>query len=126
MNTLTRQETPSAGNGASNGQRFVTPPASVTETKDSYTLHIEMPGVNKDGLEISVENSELTIIGRRSLPQIEGMVIHRESRRENFRRTFEIDPSIDTAKIAARMEQGVLVLTLPKAESVKPRRITVS
>jgi HSP20 family protein len=49
------------------------------------------------------------------------MLIHRESRSESFRRTFELDPSIDAGKISATMEQGVLTLTLPKAEQVKPR-----
>jgi HSP20 family protein len=85
-----------------------------------------MPGVNKEGLEISTEGNELTIIGRRSLPTIEGTLIHQESRRENFRRTFEIDPSIDVNKINAKIDQGLLTVTLPKAERVKPRRISVS
>jgi HSP20 family protein len=106
--------------------QFVTPVASVVEDGDVYLLRVEMPGVNKEGLEISVENNELTITGRRSLPQIEGTLIHRESRPENFRRVFELDPSIDTSKVSARIDQGVLTLTLPKAEQVKPRKITVS
>jgi HSP20 family protein len=89
-------------------------------------LEIEMPGVQKDGLEISVENNELTIIGRRSLPAVEGTLIHRESCPENFRRVFEIDPSIDADKISAKIDQGLVTLTLPKAEHVKPRKITVS
>src|SRR5216110_877220 len=106
--------------------RFITPAASVTETPDGYTLELEMPGVNKDGLEISVENNELTIVGRRSRPGVEGKLIHRESRPENYRRTFELDPSIDADKISAKIDQGVVTLTLPKAEHVKPRKITVS
>jgi len=85
-----------------------------------------MPGVKKDGLDISVENNDLTIIGRRSLPTVEGTLIHHESRPENFRRTFELDPSIDADKISAKIEQGLVTLTLPKAEHVKPRKITVS
>ena len=85
-----------------------------------------MPGVSKDGLEISIENNELSIIGRRSNPAIDGTLVHRESRPYNYRRSFEIDPSIDSAKIAARVSQGVVTLTLPKAEEVKPRKITVS
>ena len=89
-------------------------------------LQVEMPGVNKDGLEISVENNDLTIIGRRSLPTVEGTLIHHESRRENYRRTFELDPSIDADKINAKIDQGVVTLTLPKAERVKPRKINVS
>ena len=82
--------------------------------------------MNKDGLDVSVENNELTIVGRRSLPVVEGTLVHRESRPENFRRTFELDPSIDANKISARVEQGLVTLTLPKAEHVKPRKIIVS
>lgn len=123
MNTLTRE---SREADRAQAEQFITPPASVTESADGYMLEIEMPGVKKDGLDISVDNNELTIIGRRSLPAVEGTLIHRESRPENFRRTFELDPSIDANKIGAKIEQGLVTLTLPKAEHVKPRRITVS
>ena len=123
MNTLTC-ETREADRAQA--EQFITPPASVTEIGDGYMLEIEMPGVKKDGLEILFGNNELTIIGRRSLPAVEGTPIHHESRPENFRRTFEIDPSIDADKIGAKIEQGLVTLTLPKAEHVKPRKITVS
>jgi HSP20 family protein len=123
MNTLTR-ETRESNRGQA--EQFITPPASVAEIGDGYMLKIEMPGVKKDGLEISVENNELTIIGRRSLPAVEATLIHRESHPENFRRLFELDPSIDADKIGAKIDQGLVTLTLPKAEHVKPRKITVS
>jgi HSP20 family protein len=123
MNTLTRENRDSDRLQA---EQFVAPPASVIEAGDGYTLQVEMPGVNKDGLDISVENNELTIVGRRSLPVVEGTLVHHESRPENFRRTFELDPSIDANKISARVEQGLVTLTLPKTEHVKPRRIAVS
>ena len=123
MNTLSRETRES---DRAQAEQFVTPPASVTDTADGYMLEIEMPGVKKDGLDISVENHELTIIGRRSVPAAEGTVIHRESRPENFRRTFELDPSIDANKISAKIDQGLMTLTLPKAEHVKPRKITVA
>ena len=123
MNTLTRETRESDHNQA---EQFISPPTGVTEIGDGYLLEIEMPGVKKDGLEISVENNELTIIGRQSLPTAEGTLIHRESRPENFRRVYEIDPSIDADKISAKIDQGLVTLTLPKAEHVKPRRITVS
>lgn len=110
------------------GQRqvYVTPPANIHETKDGYVLQAEMPGVAKDGIEVSVESNELTIIGRRSDTRMEGEWVYRESRPNDFRRVFELDPSIDTGKISARMEQGILTLHLPKAESVKPRKIVVT
>ncbi len=123
MNTLVRENR----NGErAQSEHFVAPVASLTEDGDRYTLQVEMPGVNKEGLEIAVENNELTITGRRSLASVDGTLIHRESRSENFRRNFELDPSINTDKISAQIEQGVLSLTLPKAEQVKPRKITVS
>jgi HSP20 family protein len=75
---------------------------------------------------MSVENNELTIIGRRSLPKAEGALLHHESRPEDFRRTFELDPFIDADKISAKVEQGLVTLTLPKTEHVKPRKIADS
>jgi HSP20 family protein len=122
MNTLVRQN----DNDSLQKEQFVAPSASVLEESDGYVLQVEMPGVNKEALEISIENNELTIIGRRSLPTVEGTLIHHESRRENYRRTFEIDPSINADKISAKVDQGVVTLTLPKAEHVRPRKISVS
>ena len=122
MNTLVR------GNRDSErrqNEHFVAPVASIIEDGDGYILQVEMPGVNKDGLALSVEKNELTIIGRRSLPIVEGTLIHRESRRENYRRAFELDPSIDADKISAKIDQGIVALTLPKAEHVKPTKIKV-
>ena len=123
METLVRENRNAVQRRA---EQFVTPVASVVEDGDAYLLKVEMPGVEKEGLEISVENNELTITGRRDLAQIEGTLIHRESRTEDFRRVFELDPSIDTSRISARIDQGFLTLTLPKAEQVKPRKIAVS
>ena len=123
MNTVVRENRD--GDRAQNEQ-FVAPSASVVEAGDRYTLEVEMPGINKEGLEISIENNELTALGHRSLPAVEGTLIHRESRPENYRRTFELDPSINGDKISAKIDQGVVTLTLPKAEHIKPRKITVS
>jgi HSP20 family protein len=123
MNTLVREN---RDGDRVQAEQFVAPPASVIEADGGYTLEVEMPGVSKDGLDISVENNELTIFGRRSLPAVEGTLVHHESRSENFRRTFELDPSIDANRISAKIEQGLVTLTLPKAEHVKARKITVS
>ena len=84
-----------------------------------------MPGVSKDGLEITVENGDLTILGRRAPFEGKGTLLHRESRVQDFRRVFEIDVSIDTANVTAKIDHGVLTLRLPKADSVKPRKIAV-
>ena len=123
MNTLVREN---RDGDRPQTEQFVVPSASVVEATDGYRLEVEMPGVNKEGLEVSVENNELAIVGRRSLPAAEGTLIHHESRPENFRRTFELDPSIDADKISAKIDQGLVTLTLPTAEHVKPRKIAVS
>ena len=126
MNTLVRENrSTSNGNGQAT-EEFVAPAATILENADGYTLEVEMPGVSRESLEMWVENNELTILGRRSMPSVEGALIHRESRPENFRRSFELDPSIDASKINAKIEQGVVTLTLPKAEQVKPRKIAVA
>jgi HSP20 family protein len=126
MNTLVRENRSGTSDGERGQEQFIAPAATVLENADGYTLEVEMPGVNKDTLEMWVENNELTILGRRSIPTVEGTLLHRESRPENYRRTFELDPSIDAEKISAKIEQGVVSLTLPKAEQVKPRKIAVS
>jgi len=124
MNTLVRENRSSNGDRQA-AEQFIAPAATVLDNTDGYTLEVEMPGVTKENLEMWVENNELTILGRRSLPSVEGTLLHRESRPENFRRSFELDPSIDAGKISAKIEQGVVTLTLPKAEQVKPRKIAV-
>ena len=75
-------------------EKFITPPASIRETADAYTLELEMPGVNKEGLEISIEKNELSIVGRRPAPAIQGTLLHRESRLDNYRARLR-DRSLD-------------------------------
>lgn len=108
------------------GQSFVTPEVNIFETRDGYVLEAEMPGVAKNGLEITVEGNELTIVGRREKEELKAEVVYRESSTTDYRRVFELDPAIDTAKIDAKIEQGLLTIRLPKSERVKPRKVTVS
>jgi len=130
MNTLTQTAQPAATNRAANGAArrvaTVTPVANIHETAEGYILEAEMPGVGKDEIEVTVENGELVILGRRADKELPGEPLYRESRPLDYRRVFDLDPSIDSGKIKAKMEQGVLILTLPKAEEVKPRRIQVT
>lgn len=107
-------------------QNWFTPGVNIFETKDGYVLEGDMPGVNKDGLEITLEANTLTIVGRRNEPDFGANPVYRESRPGHFRRVFELDPAIDTSKISAKMEQGILKLHLPKADKVKPRKIQVT
>ena len=106
-------------------RRFVAPDVNIFETRDEYLLEAEMPGVKKEGLEITLEGNVLTIVGHRNDPTPAGEAVYRESRPLDYRRVFELDPAIDGNKIAASVDQGVLTLTLPKAERVKPRKIAI-
>ena len=107
-------------------EEFVFPEVNIFETKDGYILEAEMPGISKDGLEILLEGNELTLVGHRHQAALGGAPLFRECQIADFRRKFELDPAIDSGKISAKIEQGVLTLTLPKSEKVQPRRITVS
>jgi len=123
--TIQQEERPARPPSAVEERPYVSPNVNIVETKDGYILEAEMPGVAKDGLEISLEENVLTITGRR-LPDPTASLLYRESARVDYRRVFELDPSIENGKINARIDQGILTLTLPKAEKVKPRRITVN
>ena len=101
------------------------PEVNIFESGDGYVLEAEMPGVNKEGLEIMLDGTEITIVGHRHVVPLGGNVLFRESQNWDYRRVFELDPAIDTAKISAKVEQGLLTLTLPKSERVKPRKIKV-
>ncbi len=107
-------------------RRFATPEVNIFEAADGWTLQAEMPGVNQSGLKVTLEAHELTIIGHKSVEQPAAEPLWRESLQADYRRVFELDPSVDAAKISAHIEQGVLTLHLPKAERVKPRRIEVT
>ena len=118
-NTLQRE-------GSTLPRNYVTPNVDITESKDGYLLEAEMPGVNKEGLELLLEGNELTIVGHRRADVVDSQLLYRESSPTDYRRVFVLDPAIDTGKISAQIEQGILKLTLPKAEKVKPRMIKVA
>jgi len=105
---------------------YISPEVNIYETENGYTLEAEMPGVTRDQLEVTLENNALTLVGHRTDNAPPGTVLYRESQPADFRRVFELDPAIDSQKIRAQMNQGLLVLELPKAEAVKPRRIAVN
>jgi HSP20 family protein len=104
---------------------WLQPAVNIIETKDGYHMEAEMPGVGKDGLEVLLEGNELTIVGERSHDTEDRQLLYRESFDQDYRRSFELDPTIDTKRISARMENGMLHLELPKAEEVKPRKIAI-
>ena len=128
MASITKAEEKNVDTGreATRPTRYLTPIVNVSETPEGYHLEAEMPGVNKERLEITLEGTELTIVGHKRVDDPEGTAVHRESRPFAYRRVFELDPSIDTEKISAHMDQGILKLTLPKGEKAKPKKIKVA
>ena len=124
MSTTVQTETRPTRDQAAR-QEYLLPNVNICETKDGYVLEAEMPGVTKDGLEITLEGNEITILGHRQAEATTGELLFRERRLVDYRRVFELDPAIDTARVSAKMEQGVLTLSLPKSERVKPRKIAV-
>jgi HSP20 family protein len=126
MKAATQRETQPAVAEKPVRENYDSPEVNIVETKEGYVVEAEMPGVGKDGLEIMLEGTEITIVGTRQGEVVPGEALIRESRGADYRRVFELDPAIDASKISAKMDQGVLTLTLPKSEKVKPRKIAVN
>lgn len=107
--------------------RTVKPLYEIKETPDAYGVTVYLPGVAKDGLEITAEESELRIVGRRAWKQPEGWTaLHRESADVPYELVLAHDNEIDADKIAAELREGVLRISLPKHEAIKPRKIAVA
>lgn len=122
--TTTTENAPVTPAPAPERIRYVTPAVTISEDADGYTIEAEMPGVAKDGVNVTVENGELVFSGAKAR-HASGAPIYGETARADYRRVFDLDPAVDTDRISARMEQGLLVLRLPKAQDKKPRRIVV-
>src|SRR3954469_9614203 len=102
-NTLTKMnETGSPAPANGRPITYLRPLTNVIETSEGYLLEAEMPGGNKPGLEITIENGELQIVGRRTGTEEKGQQIYRESRLAGFRRGFALGPPVDASKIAHR------------------------
>ncbi len=107
--------------------RVFLPTTDIYETDQALTVVMEMPGVDKGNAEINVEDDVLTVEGRIDFSKYQDLQpVYTEYNIGNFRRSFSLSNSIDQDKIRADMKDGVLTLTLPKAEQAKPRKITVS
>lgn len=105
---------------------FIAPPVDIHETQDEYRLVADMPGVTRADLEVLLDGNELSVTGHRRQTEGPAQYLYRESRREPFRRTFELDPTIDSSRITATIVDGLLTVRMPKTEAVKPRQIEVS
>ncbi len=108
-------------------EAFVVPAYDIKESADAYGVEILVPGVTKDALELQVDQSQLVITARRRWEAPKGWnEVFRETRDADYRLRVDLNESVDVEKINAELEQGVLRVTLPKAEALKPRKISVS
>ncbi|MCU0596690.1 MAG: Hsp20/alpha crystallin family protein [Desulfobacterota bacterium] len=105
----------------------VFPLLNVTEDQNNYYVRAELPGVKTDELDISVTGETLTLSGERKLPEEgEKASYHRREREAgSFSRVISLPARLDVDKVKAHAEDGVLTVVLPKAESAKPRQISV-
>ena len=106
--------------------RAFMPNADIFETEDALTVVLEMPGVDRDNIEIGVDSGVLTVEGKINFDKYEGLdPVYSEYNVGPYRRSFRISSRIDQDKINAEMRDGVITLVLPKAEEAKPRKIEV-
>ncbi|MDY6904497.1 MAG: Hsp20/alpha crystallin family protein [Thermodesulfobacteriota bacterium] len=105
----------------------VFPAVNLTENKDNYYLRAELPGVTADDVSIETLNNAVTLTGERKLPQEDEKArFHRRERDAGrFSRIIKMPGQIDSDKIEARLQDGILTLTIPKAEAAKPRQIAI-
>ena len=106
--------------------RIFLPTADIYETQDALTVTLEIPGVEKDKVEVSVEDGVLKVEGRLDFSKYQGLQpLYTEYNVGNYSRSFRLSSKIDQSSISAEVKDGVLSLVLPKVQEAKPRTIQV-
>ena len=107
--------------------RLFLPQTDIFETSEALTLVLEMPGVDKGGVEVKVENDVLNIEGRVDFSKYDGLQpLYTEYNVGYYARSFRLSSKIEQDGISAELRDGVMTLLLPKAEKAKARKIEVS
>jgi HSP20 family molecular chaperone IbpA len=119
---------PAAPQSPEPGPRWLrSPPIDIFETEEGLVLRADLPGVTAETLELQVQDNKLTLFGRvaGALPE-PARLAHQEYRVGDFLRSFILSDDVDHERISARLSDGVLELTLPRAEKTPPRKIPVA
>jgi len=105
----------------------VFPPINITQDTDNFYVRAEVPGLKAEELSISALSNQLSVSGKRAIPAERDRVsYHRRERAEGaFNRTIVLPTEVDSQRVDAHYADGILTLTLPKAEAAKPRQISV-
>jgi len=118
------KKTPLAGEEIRQEERYLAPPVDIYEIPDGLTVIADLPGVDRDGLDVRVDGGILTIQGKpKHLVPCDP--VRTEFRLINFYRQFQLGDEVDQEKITATMKHGVLTINLPRAERLKPKKIQV-
>ncbi|UCF66445.1 MAG: Hsp20/alpha crystallin family protein [Acidobacteriota bacterium] len=109
------------------GQEYV-PPVDIREQADAIVLKVDLPGVNPDAIQLTVDKQRLVLAGRRNDDETsaDSKPHLRERRHGSFHREFVLPATVAPDQIDARFEFGVLTVTIPKLQRARPRRITVT
>jgi HSP20 family protein len=106
--------------------RIFLPTADIYETQDALSVVLEMPGVEKNNVDVRVEDGVLKVEGRLDFSKYQGLQpLYTEYNVGHYSRSFRLSSKIDHSKIGAELKDGVLTLTLPKIEEAKPRTIQI-
>jgi HSP20 family protein len=106
--------------------RYFVPTTDIFETEDALTVVMEVPGVNKEAVDISVENDVLKIEAKIDSSKYDGMEpLYTEYNVGHFARSFTLSNKIDRQQIGAKLEDGILTLTLKKTKEATPRKISI-
>ena len=107
--------------------RVFVPATDIFETDEALTVILEMPGVDKNKVDVKVENYVLKIEGWIDFSRYEGLQpVYTEYNIGNYARSFQLSSKIDQDRISAELRDGVMTLVLPKSEKAKPRKIAVT
>ena len=103
------------------------PPLDVYDTNEHFVVTMDLPGIEPDSVDVTVEDSTLTVSGSRevSSEMQEENYLRVERRYGQFSRSLSLPPSADPTRIEARFDKGVLTIQVPKAEEAKPKKITI-
>ncbi len=117
----------STGDGSIDPGAGVFPPLNITQDDENFYLRAEIPGIKPSEVSISALRNRVSISGKREIPREHDRVsYHRKERPEGvFDRVVTVPGEVDAERVDARYADGILTLTLPKAEQAKPRQIAV-
>ncbi len=107
------------------GPQYFQPATDIAETAEAVVVKLDMPGVAKDDVEITVDKDMLNIVGK-AQPEESGEPVYRETYVGDYRRQFTLTADVDPNDVSASMKDGVLTVTVGKAKAAKPKKVKIT